>query len=111
MGSTRVIFSAEQAAAHLWRYGEDELAERALLIPDLDLPSLWDWAGEHWNVDHGLPLRTRLILGKVTAFAAMHFLEGRTRPLARERRRPEKTMPERFRNAPAVPPDSPLQWR
>lgn len=106
VGRTRVIFSAEQAAAALWTYGEDELADRAMLIADSDLPSLWVWAGEHWRVDHDLPLKARLILDKITAFAAMQFLEGGVRPLAQERRRPAKVMPERFRDAPPVPPNA-----
>jgi hypothetical protein len=108
MGSTRVIFSAEQAAAALWTYGEDELATRALQIPEWDLPSLWAWAGDHWRTDHGLPLNARLILDKITAFAAMNHLEGGVRPLAQERRRAKKAMPEQLRDAPPVAPNSPF---
>ena len=100
VGSTFVIFSAEQAAAALWTYGEDALVDRAIQISDDDLPSLWAWAGDHWYPDHGLPLESRLILDKITAFAAMYFLEGRVRPLAQERRRPKNRMPEHLRNAP-----------
>jgi hypothetical protein len=108
VGSTRVIFSAEQAAAALWTYGEDALVESALRIPESDLPSLWTWAGEHWREHHGLPLTSRLVLDKVTAFAAINFLEGGPRSLAQERRRPHKAMPESLHNARPVPPDSPL---
>ena len=107
VGSTQVIFSAEQASAALWTYGEDELADRALLILERDLPSLWAWAGDHWREDHELPLKARLVLDKITAFAAMDFLEGRVRPLKHERRRPRKAMPERLRNARPVAPGFP----
>jgi len=105
MSNMRVIFSAEQAAAALWTYGEDALVERALAIRIQDLPTLWQTAGDFWRPDHELPLSTRLVLDKVTAFAAIKYLEGRVRPLAQERRRARSKMPERLRDAPPVPPD------
>jgi len=57
------------------------------------------YAGDHWCEDHGLPLDGRLVLDKVTAFATIAFLEGRPRPLRRERRRPRTKMPEQLRDA------------
>ena len=104
MARMTVIFSAEQAAAALWAYGEDGLIDRALAIADADLPRLWEIAGDYWEADNGLPLRTRLVLDKVTAFAAITFLEGRVRPLTQERRRPRTSMPQRLRDARAVDP-------
>jgi len=104
MAQTNVIFSAEQAAAALWTYGEDDLVERALALADGQMPILWSIAGSHWTTDHGLPLNSKLVLDKVTAFAAIEFIEGRVRPLAQERRRPKAKMPERLRNARPVPP-------
>jgi len=42
VGNTGIIFSAQQAAAALWTYGEDDLIDRALHVADEDLPTLWD---------------------------------------------------------------------
>ena len=103
VGTTRVIFSAEQAGAALWTYGEDALIERAMAMTIDELAGLWQWAGENWRVDHDLPLQSRLTLDKIAAFAAIVHLEGSVRPLARERRRPVRGMPESLRNAPSVP--------
>ena len=97
-----VVFSAEQAAA-LWTYGEDALVERALALEETELRRAWSIAGACWRSDHGLPLAGRLVLDKVTAFACIEVLEGRVRPLTRERRRPLKEMPERLRKAPPWP--------
>lgn len=104
VGSTFIVFSADQAAASLWRYAEDELVERALPLTMEDLKHLWALAGSHWREDHDLPLTSRLVLDKVTAFACIEYFEGAVRPLRQERRRPAKTMPERLRNAQPVPP-------
>jgi len=104
MARTTVVFSAEQAAAALWTYGEDDLAERALALTDGQMPTLWSIAGSHWTRDHGLPVSSKLVLDKVTAFVAIEFIEGRVRPLAQERRRPRAKMPERLRNARPVAP-------
>lgn len=102
------MFSAAQAAAALWIYGEDGLTERALLLTDDELRELWTIAGRHWRNDHGLPTTTRLTLDKVSAFAAIIYLEGAPRPLARERRRSSSAMPPALRQAPPVPPDTEL---
>jgi hypothetical protein len=99
-----VMFSAGQAAAALWTYGEDQLVERALAITDAELRGLWVRAGAHWRVDHGLPLKTRLVVDKVIAFTCIEHLEGRLRPLAQERRRPSKSMPGHLRDTPGLPP-------
>lgn len=100
MGSTTIVFSAEQAAAALWTYGEDGLIDRALALTEAELHKLWALAGMHWREDHGLPLQSRLVLDKLTAFACIEFFEGGVRPLARERRRPVRDTPERLRNPP-----------
>lgn len=103
-GQTRVVFSADQAAAALWTYGEDDLVRRAMDMAIDDLRIVWQLAGDHWREDHQLPLQSRLVLDKVTAFACIEFLEGRLRPLTTERRRARKLMPEHLRNAQPVPP-------
>lgn len=108
MGQTIIVFSPGQMAAALWRYGEDSLASRALDVKESELPSLWEWAGDHWYEDSGLPLRTRLVSDKVIAFAGMHYFERRLRPLSQERRRPEKQMPEAIREAPPLSEEAQL---
>lgn len=100
----RITFSATQAAAALWSYGEDALSERVLTISDNELRTLWAIAGDRWRPDHNLPLNTRLVLDKVTAFAAIIYFEGKPRPLTQERRRPANQMPEALRFAEPVPP-------
>jgi hypothetical protein len=99
------VFSAEQAAAALWSYGEDDLVPRALALSIDDLRVAWGLAGGHWRHDHDLPLTSRLVLDKVTAFACIELLEGALRPLSTERRRPRSRMPEHLRDAPSVPSD------
>jgi hypothetical protein len=105
MGSTRIVFSADQAAAALWTYAEDALAQRVLELTLDDMKQLWEIAGGYWREDHVLPLKGRLVLDKVTAFACIEFIEGGLRPLAQERRRPRKAMPDGLRHARPVPPD------
>ena len=96
----RIVFSAEQAAAALWAFGEDALVDRALALTEAELRELWVRAGEHWRTDHGLPLQSRLAPDKVMAFVCIERFEGRLRSLARARRRRAKDAPERLRNPP-----------
>jgi len=79
------------------------ITAEALALSAVDVQQVWAIAGGYWRENHGLPLKSRLVLDKVTAFACIEFLEGRARPLATERRRPKRLMPERFRNARPVP--------
>jgi hypothetical protein len=111
MPSTYIVFSADQAAAALWTYGEDGLVDRARHMTRADLEKAWVIAGAYWREDHGLPLMSRLVLDKVTAFACMQHLEGAVRPLAQERRRPRKAMPAELRNAAPVPPSTTHRYR
>lgn len=106
VSNSRVIFSARQAAAALWTYGEDGLVPTALEFDERELRSLWSIAGRHWKPDHGLPVTGRLVLDKVTAIACIQFVEGGLRPLAQERRRPAKSMPANLRGAAPVPPET-----
>jgi hypothetical protein len=103
VGEFRVIFTAGQAARDLWAFGEDELAERALLVPRTELPGLWITAATFYDGDYPLPVvGRRITLGHVIAFAAMNHLEGVVRPLSRQRRRSAKTLPGHIKSA-AVP--------
>jgi hypothetical protein len=96
-----VTFSAGGAAADLWAFGEDALAEEVLAFSDLDLLGAWRQAAMYYDSSIPLPVEGRRItLGHVVAFACMHQIEGAIRPLARLRRRPAKAMPEHIRNGP-----------
>lgn len=104
MGPVRIVFSAAQGAADLWKYGEDALVERALEIPDDDLSALWLSAGRYFvGGKDALPLTSSLYADKAVAFALIHHFEGTLRPLARERRRAKNTMPELLANAQPIP--------
>ena len=93
----RVYFSRSQAAASLWDYGEDELAERALTLTDDDLGDVQAIASHFEDPGYPLPVSgQRITHNHVTAFAAMMFFEGNLRPLARTRRRAAKDRPMRF---------------
>lgn len=103
----RVIFSAEQAASALWDYGEDQLVERALALTDADLRRGWSIAGDYWFDGDDLPVRKqRVTLNHVNALAAIAVIEGRLRPLAQERRRPQKGKPESLVHVRPVDPST-----
>lgn len=103
VGEFYLTFSSGQAARELWAFGEDDLAERALRIPEPELPQMWATAATYNDAHYPLPVTGRRItLGHVVAFAAMNHLEGALRPLSRQRRRPAKTVPAHIGEA-AVP--------
>lgn len=93
----KVHFSKSQTAASLWDYAEDDLAERALRMSDADLERIQGIAAHYENPSYPLPIDgQRISHNHVSALAAITYFEGRLRPLARNRRRPEKGRPERF---------------
>ena len=107
----RVHFSKSQAAAALWDYGEDDLADRALGMSDEDLGRIQNIAARFEDPSYPLPVEgQRTTHNHVTALAAITFFEGRVRPLSQSRRRPEKNRPERFTPTP-LPPDTGLPRR
>jgi hypothetical protein len=74
-------------AEELWSFGEDSLYPAALQLSDEDMVRLWLLAG-------------RLLLkgkarssGEASALAAVAVIEGKQRPLARKRRRPQARRP------------------
>jgi hypothetical protein len=80
-------------AEELWAFGEDSLHPAALQLSDEDMVRLWHVAG-------------RLLLkgkarssGEASALAAVVLIEGKQRPLARKRRRPQAMRP-RFEQTP-----------
>ena len=58
-----MIFSTGQAAREVRAFGADELSERALQIPETELPRLWQTAAVHYNADYPLPVTG----GRITA--------------------------------------------
>jgi hypothetical protein len=99
----KVHFSRSAAAASLWDYGEDDLADRALQMADADLRHVQAIAANYENPAYPLPMTgQRLTHNHVIAFAAITYFEGKIRPLNRTRRRPQKQRPGRFT---AQPPD------
>lgn len=101
----KVHFSKSQTAASLWDYAEDELAERALQMSDVDLERIQGIAAHYESPNYPLPVDDqRITHNHVNALAAITYFEGRLRPLARNRRRPQKNRPERYAPSP-VPSD------
>jgi hypothetical protein len=84
-------------AEELWSFGEDSLYPVALRFSDEDMVRLWLRAGR-------LLVKERArSSGEAAAIAAVAVIEGKERPLARKRRRPqanrlrfEKTPEERY---------------
>lgn len=81
-------------AQALWDYGEDELWGRALQMTDADHIKIERICAWYEAADYPLPLvGQRITHHHVNALAAITLFEGRVRPLARTRRRPEKGRP------------------
>jgi hypothetical protein len=100
VGEFRVTFTAGVAAAELWAFGEDDLAEAVLGFSEEDLAEVWRLGAIYNDDSFPLPVVGRTVsLGHVMCFACMMRLEHGLRPLARQRRRPAKTMPEHLRVA------------
>ncbi|WP_248581759.1 hypothetical protein [Nocardioides sp. InS609-2] len=96
-----VRFSESQVAASLWDYGEDRVAERALVMSPGELADIQAIAASYEEPDYPLPLTgQRITHNHVCAFAAISYFEGRVRPLTRTRRRPEKDRPLHLRPSP-----------
>ena len=88
-------------AASLWDYGEDDLAGRSAAMSDAELASIQRIAASYEDPDYPLPIEgQRITHNHVTALAAITFFEGALRPLARNRRRPQKYRPAAFHPEP-----------
>lgn len=99
----RVHTSKSQVAAALWDYGEDELAARAISMPDEDLAKIENILAWYEDPSYPLPMvGQRITHNHVNAFAAITLFEGKLRPLARTRRRPQRDRPEAY--TPQAPP-------
>ena len=97
----KVHTSKSQVAAALWDYGEDELATRAIDMTDAELASIESISAWYEDPAYPLPMSgQRITHNHVNAFAAITLFEGRVRPLARNRRRPQRDRPEAFHPQP-----------
>ena len=92
--SVRVVTSPLSLARLLWWYGEDDLWPRALALEPVVVADLATefarWYGDAKKLERawpGHPRDAHLLLPVIA------HLEGRARPAARTRRRPEKDMP------------------
>ena len=100
----KVRTSKSQVAAALWDYGEDELAARAIDMTDAELASIENISAWYEDPAYPLPMSgQRITHNHVNAFAAITLFEGRARPLARIRRRPQRERPEAFEPRPPSP--------
>jgi hypothetical protein len=92
MGSMQIITSSLSLARQLWRYGEPELADRALLLTPTEVADIGARAGVLFAAQadglwpHGPGDRALML-------AATEHLEGLARPCQRVRRLPEKSLP------------------
>src|SRR4051794_33721777 len=90
----QVLTSGLSLARELWRYGEPELARRALALPPEDVLSIGARVepllatGEADRVWPDGPKNRTLLL------AAIEHLEGAARPCARRTRLPERQLPD-----------------
>lgn len=94
MGQVRTTFSRTTTALCLWQFGEDELANAALALTDADLRRVQEIALRYDSPAVALPVRgQRISSGHCIALAAVTHFEGSLRPLARDRRRPQRETP------------------
>jgi hypothetical protein len=106
----RVETSRDLIAAALWDLGEDELAERALAMTPDDHAAIQRIEAVYEDPAYPLPIAGQRITHRhVTALASVAYFEGRLRPLARTRRRPERLRPARFNPAASIDRRSPEQ--
>jgi hypothetical protein len=100
----KVRTSKSQVAAALWDYGEDELATRAIAMTDAELANIERISAWYEDPAYPLPMSgQRITHNHVNAFAAITLFEGRVRPLARTRRRPQRDRPNAFEPQPPSP--------
>ena len=87
-GVTLVSVDRWTLAGELWSFGEDELYLAALELSDEEMVRVWKLAGRLYMKGDARSA------GEAAALAAVSILEGRKRPLARQRRRPKRNRPD-----------------
>jgi hypothetical protein len=90
-----IIISAVSLATELWRYGEDDLWPRALLLSASEMVDIGERAAELLGTN-GIALGSRPVL-----LAGIEYLEGDVRPASRNRSRPIREMPNELRSTEA----------
>ena len=113
-GVTLVETDRWTIAEELWSFGEDAAYPLALRLTDEEMVRLWQLAGR-------LLLKGRArSSGEAAALAAVELIEGKERPLARKRRRPqanrlrfEQSPEERYADISRIEesPGFPENWR
>ena len=89
--------SRQLIASALWDYGEDELAQRAITMTEDERLSICNIEAWYESPHYPLPMTgQRITHNHVAAFAAITVFEGKVRPLAQTRRRPQKDRPAIF---------------
>ena len=87
-GVTLVTVDRWTLAEELWSFGEDELYLAPLEMSDEQLVAVWKLAGKLYMKDEARSV------GEAGALAAVALVEGKRRPLARARRRPQAGRPQ-----------------
>ena len=87
-GVTLVTVDRWTLAEELWSFGEDELYLAPLEMSDEQLVAVWELAGKLYMKDEARSA------GEAGALAAVAVVEGKKRPLARARRRPQAQRPQ-----------------
>jgi hypothetical protein len=86
-GVTVVSVDRWTIAEELWSFGEDTLHTRPLDMSDAELVAVWRLAGKLYMKGDARSA------GEAAAMAAVARIEGKQRPLARKRRRPQSRRP------------------
>lgn len=92
----QVVTSSLSLARELWRYGEPDLAGRALLLRPGQVADIGLRAGELYTSENADRLWPGGPAAKAVLLAAVEQLEGKPRPCARVRRLPERGLPEQL---------------
>jgi hypothetical protein len=87
-GITLVTVDRWTLAEELWSYGEDELYLTPLEMSDEQLVAVWELAGKLYMKEEARSA------GEAGVLAAVAVIEGKRRPLARKRRRPQSQRPK-----------------
>lgn len=80
-------------AEDLWRYGEDDHWKRVLTVSDRTMKAIGERASDLLLYGPSLPSGDSMLISKTLALAAVEVLEGQSRELRRERRRPQRDFP------------------
>src|SRR4051812_47314214 len=88
-----LISSALSVARELWRYGEPELASRALALPPADVLDIGTRSMHLMESGDDNRVWPNGPKDKAFVIAAIERLEGTPRPAQRRTRRPERMLP------------------